>query len=117
MAGQNTDPPDQPPRRYLSPQEFSQLSGLSLASVYRYLKNGQLPCWQPRGPRGRILIPADALLKAHAGPRDAPTSLTNTEATLPPAVMTSQRQSPPQLSGPRPKWLLPTHPPGPIAEN
>jgi len=113
MAGLNNDPPEKQPRRYLSPQEFSQLSGLSLASVYRYLKSGQLPCWQPRGPRGRILIPADALVKAHARPHDAPTSLTNTLAAPSTATTAPQRQTAPQLSGPRPKWLLPSHPPLP----
>jgi hypothetical protein len=58
-------PPDQSDRqqvvRFLSPQEFSQLSGLSLATVHRYLKNGKLLYRQPAGRRGRVLIPSNAL--------------------------------------------------------
>jgi hypothetical protein len=117
MAGLNNDPSEKQPRRYLSPQDFSQLSGLSLASVYRYLKSGQLPCWQPRGPRGRILIPADALVMAHAGRPDAPTSLTSTLAAPSPATAAPQCQTAPQLSGPRPKWLLSSPPSEPLPEN
>ena len=48
-------------RGLLSPKEFSQLSGLSLATVHRYLKAGKLPFLQPGGPRSRVLIPSDAL--------------------------------------------------------
>ena len=47
--------------KHLSPWEFSQQSGLSIASVRRYLRDGKLPFAQPGGPRGRILMPADAL--------------------------------------------------------
>src|SRR5690348_3372943 len=48
-------------KRFLSPKEFSELSGLSLATIHRYIKNGKLPYRQPAGPRGRILIPAEVL--------------------------------------------------------
>src|SRR4051794_22015598 len=52
--------------KHLSPQEFSEQSGLSIASVRRYLRDGKLPFAQPGGPRGRILIPPDALARLAA---------------------------------------------------
>jgi hypothetical protein len=48
---------------HLSPKQFSQHSGLSIATVHRYLKAGRLPYVQPAGPRGRILIQSDALAR------------------------------------------------------
>jgi excisionase family DNA binding protein len=81
-------------RRFLSPGEFSALSGLSLATVHRYLKSGRLPYWQPRGRRGRILIPADALQTL------AKDSLQpDPDPTMPAPCMDTNR-----LSGPRPRW-------------
>jgi hypothetical protein len=106
MAG-STTPDGTTPKSYLSPGEFSRFSGLSLASVHRYLKNGRLPYRQPGGPRGRILIPAGALetgpdLGSPAHPEQArdPASPTQVEAAA--------RCSP--LSGPRPKWTRQANP-------
>jgi hypothetical protein len=48
-------------RLYLSPREFAAHSGLSLATVHRYLKSGKLPAVQPGGFRARILIPLRSL--------------------------------------------------------
>ena len=56
MAGRTTQTEAAQSRHYLSPHEFSGLSGLSLATVRRYLKRGRLPYRQPAGRRGRILI-------------------------------------------------------------
>jgi hypothetical protein len=93
-------------KRFLSPQEFSGLSGLSLATVHRYLKRGKLPFRQPGGPRGRILIPADALLLSDVTPQvPRPTEAAAESTPLP--------TSPVPLSGPRPRWM---HQAGP-AEN
>ncbi len=65
MAGnamlRNNIPDGTTPERFVSPKEFSELSGLSMATIHRYIKNGKLPSRQPAGPRGRILIPAEAL--------------------------------------------------------
>jgi hypothetical protein len=60
--------------KHVSPQEFSDQSGLSIASVRRYLRGGKLPFVQPGGPRGRVLIPADALaqLAVHGGGSTSP---------------------------------------------
>jgi Helix-turn-helix domain len=106
MAG-STIPNGTTPKSYLSPAEFSQLSGLSLATVHRYLKKGKLPYRQPGGPRGRILIPARALetepaigSAAHQGQAADPTSPTHPDAAA---------RCPP-LSGPRPKWTRQANP-------
>ncbi len=102
MAGRTTEAGDLQGRQYLSPQEFSARSGLSLATVHRYLRRGRLPFLQPAGPRGRILIPADALERVlgepcPAGPAQAP-GASSTAATAP-APNTTVRPC-----GPRPKW-------------
>jgi hypothetical protein len=91
-----TEPAADQTRRYLSPHEFSRLSGLSLATVHRYLKTGKLPFCQPAGRRGRILIPADAL--AAAGPATLPDEATAGSAD--PASPSPTHR----LSGPRPRW-------------
>ena len=81
---------------YLSPDEFSQLSGLSIATVRRYLRAGRLPHVQPAGSHGRILIPRDALDRlADPPPRD-----------LPPSTPTSPSMAAPpnRPRGPRPRW-------------
>jgi hypothetical protein len=96
MANPPTRAADDQPRRYLSPQEFSRLSGLSLATVHRYLRSGKLPCRQPGGHRGRILISADAL-EADSG-AGAP-DLTSTGPVDAPRPAPATR-----LSGPRPRW-------------
>ncbi len=44
-------------REAVSPQEFVVLSGLSIATVRRYIAGGRLPCIQPGGRRCRVLIP------------------------------------------------------------
>lgn len=48
-------------RETLSPLEFVAKSGLSLATVRRYLRDGRIPSSQPGGLRCRVLIPVSAL--------------------------------------------------------
>ena len=48
-------------RSYVSPDEFVALSGLSIATVYRRVRAGQLPAIQPGGARTRWLIDKTAL--------------------------------------------------------
>jgi hypothetical protein len=104
MADQTTQSACQP-RRYLSPQEFGRLSGLSLATVRRYLRLGCLPYRQPAGPRGRILIPDDAL-EAIAG---VPTDRATTAAASPAACLGEPSSSTAtRLPGPRPRWIRKT---------
>ncbi len=99
----NDDPGRNPEQRpsFLSPQEFGQLSGLSLATVHRYLKRGCLPYRQPSGRRGRILIPRDALdLTTSTGLRPG-------DDTLPPSSLSATSSSPDipgRLSGTAPRW-------------
>jgi hypothetical protein len=98
MANPPTPAADDQSRRYLSPQEFSHLSGLSLATVHRYLRSGKLPYRQPGGRRGRILILADAL-------EAAPGADVGPDATT---AVTVEPQSPApvaRLSGPHPRWV------------
>lgn len=87
-------------RSYLSPEEFCHHSGLSLATVHRYLKKGKLPFYQPGGPRTRILIPTDAVesvsRSATQGGRAA------APATAQPSSTSADRRAP--LPGPRPRW-------------
>jgi hypothetical protein len=87
------------PRRFVSPLEFSQLSGLSLATVHRYLKKGKLPSVQPSGRRGRILIPADALERCGNTTLEAAHPEQTTLPTAKPGAAPS-----PRPSGPRPRW-------------
>ena len=114
MAGRTTEAGESPARRYLSPQEFSELSGLSLATVRRYLRSGRLPSRQPAGHRGRILIPADALeLVIVATPpvetSQAPAAPSTPATTRPPVT-------PARPPGPRPRWTRPAGP-SPHKEN
>jgi len=88
------------PKRYLSPQEFSQLSGLSLATIHRYLNSGKVPFVQPGGPRSRILIPCDALETATTAASAMPSSPIAANA----APETPPPSTPHRLSGPRPRW-------------
>ena len=87
------------PRRFVSPLEFSQLSGLSLATVHRYLKKGKLPSIQPSGRRGRILIPADALELCGNTTLEA----AQPEQTAAPTSEPGNAPNP-RPSGPRPRW-------------
>jgi hypothetical protein len=97
MADPPTPAADDQLRRYLSPQDFSRLSGLSLATVHRYLKTGKLAYRQPGGRRGRILILAEVLEATHGADvePDASTAVTVEPQSTAPAT---------RLSGPRPRW-------------
>jgi hypothetical protein len=93
-----TNQSDEHSRRLLSPQEFSQLTGLSLATVHRYLKSGRLYYLQPGGPRSRILIPADAL-----GPPFVLPSPSTARASSPSQSETLREV--PHLPGYAPRWI------------
>jgi hypothetical protein len=86
--------------KHVSPQEFSDQSGLSIASVRRYLRDGKLPFVQPGGPRGRVLIPTDALARL-AGDGRGDTS-PPTPAASPAGERRSEESS--RRPGPGPAW-------------
>ena len=102
MAGRTTQTGESPARRYLSPQEFSELSGLSLSTVRRYLRNGRLPYRQPAGRRGRILIPAAALELSSAATPPGETSQARAAPSTP--ATTLPPVTPARPPGPRPRW-------------
>jgi excisionase family DNA binding protein len=83
------------PRRYLSYQELSGMAGLSVSTLRRLVKNGQLPFFQPGGPGTRIVFAADVLERLiQPTPRSAQESqkaFARTKAGTPP--------------GPQPKWM------------
>ena len=80
QAGEST-------RQYLTPQEMVEKAGISLSTVWRYIRAGRFPIVQPGGPRCRVLIPRDALQQRAA------------------AVMSSHLKEPvKKRSGPRAKW-------------
>lgn len=87
---------------FISPAEFAKLSGLSLATVWRYLAAGRIPKTQPGGRRCRILIPRSALstVNSTSGSADdanqtaAPSSNCDTD----PSINAESR-------GRKPRWL------------
>lgn len=90
-------------RKFFSPAEFAVLSGVSEATVRRYVTNGRLPSVQPGGLRHRVLIPADALavfLRPAAERSAARESESQQQPTLSPPSP-AMRPS----AGPKPRWL------------
>lgn len=83
-------------REYLSPREFAVQTGLSSATVNRYLAGGRIPFHQPGGPRCRILIPRSALEPFTA----APTGAQQPSSEKQPPTSAKPR------SGPKPRWKL-----------
>ena len=56
-----------PSRRFLSPAEYAVATGLSITTVYRRIRQHEIPVLQHGGRRHRVLIPA-ALLDTAANP-------------------------------------------------
>jgi excisionase family DNA binding protein len=92
---------DNPSRRYVSPEEFSQFTGLSLATVRRYLKDGKLTFLQPGGRRGRILIPVDALVGPPPDVSGATPVSEPAAGSLPPGGSQTKTA---RIPGPSPRW-------------
>jgi excisionase family DNA binding protein len=76
-------------RNYLTIEELSLRTTLSVSTLRRLFKRGLIVGYQPGGPRTRILFPNDAVERAATV---GATSETETEFT----------KAPPR--GPRPKW-------------
>ena len=90
-------------QKYLSPKEFAARTGISLATVRRYLKSGRVVAHQPGGRRHRVLIPADALeqVAPSTPPRVGPDRSSPAIAPLPGHPAADDKS----LCGPAPKWL------------
>jgi hypothetical protein len=82
-------------RRYLTITELSVSTTLSVGTLRRLYKLGQVVGYQPGGPRTRIVFPPDAIEQAVRAMSGTPT---------PPTGTPSESTRPPQR-GPRPKWL------------
>jgi len=93
-----------PGKAFLAVDEFSMATGLSESTVRRYIKKDRLPFTQPGGPRGRILIPAEALT-SH-GPPKKPDDSTRRPAAdgLPSETKSPNNISRERLPGPKPRW-------------
>src|SRR5213078_4633777 len=48
-------------QRYLTYDELSKITGISLSTLRRRVKDGSIPCIQPGGPRTRVVFPLDVL--------------------------------------------------------
>jgi|GEM_PF-4430080 len=84
---------------YLSPAEVARRTGLSIATVRRYVQGGALPKYQPGGRRCRVMIPIAAL--------ESFQSATSTEGTSTPSTSRKEealaKEQRPRF-GPRPRW-------------
>lgn len=76
---------------YLSITELSAKSGLSVATLNRLKKAGQIPFFQPGGHRKRVLFPADALERVQTPHSNQSDSELRVEHL--------------RLAGPSPKWM------------
>ena len=85
-------------REFVTPSELSQITGLSMSTVRRYLADGRLPKFQPGGCGGRVLIPTRALGALASASHPHPFS--NEQQSRDAAAETEA----PKLPGPTPKW-------------
>jgi excisionase family DNA binding protein len=87
---------------YLSPSEYAELTGFSIATVQRYLDAGKLPKHQPGGPRSRIGIPRSALALNDGAPAD--TCDANALDQPPESQPEGTGEPSARRYGPRPRW-------------
>ncbi len=93
---------DPAPCGFYSPRQFAAFSGLALATIRRYLAEGRLPFVQPAGPRGRVLIPRDALGTV------APQAVAPVASHAPQSALRPSRAAS-RPAGPLPRWLRRAH--------
>ena len=86
--------PCSPLPRYVTIDELSQISTLSIPTLRRLVKKGALPVIQPGGPRTRMLFRADALELGTQAPTN-PHSGNDSASDEPPRS---------KLPGPKPRW-------------
>jgi len=80
----------EPEKEYLNIRELWKLTGRSVSSLRRDVRNGMLEAFQPAGPGGKLLFRRDAIERCQIG--------TGTAAPAP-------SPSPAHLPGRRPKWM------------
>jgi hypothetical protein len=85
--------------KYLTLQEFVQLSRLSESTVRRRARDGSLPVVQLGGKGKRLLFPADALTRNSSESASAVDNEAK-QTSLPPTTGTLAERP----SGPRPRW-------------
>lgn len=89
--------------RYVSIDELHKLSGLSLSTLRRRIKDGTLRPIQPGGPRTRLLFRAD-VLEQFAVPSPLGPNQTTERAEESERESIDTRSSV-RNPGPRPRWL------------
>lgn len=90
---------------WLTPEQYVQATGLSSATVSRYLADGRLPKYQPGGPRCRVLIPRDALPTAeHPNPIQELPVESSSGSCLSDEKPNNLKEST-RPAGPVPRWL------------
>jgi len=83
-----------PPKQYLDIDELSALSGLSVSTLRRYVRQGKITALQPGGPGSRLLFRPDAL----EGTAIHPAASGNVNPV---------GSQPRRLPGRRPDWMSP----------
>src|SRR5947209_8719227 len=51
-------------RRFLTITELAEQTGISVSTLQRLRRKGAIPCFQPGGPRTRVVFPPDAIEQA-----------------------------------------------------
>lgn len=93
--------------QYLSKRELVKRSGLSAATVQRYVRAGKIPFYQPGGRGAKLLFPPNAIeaaVRQSTADPQAATGVTVVGVYAGPATAQSTRGSG-VLPGPRPRWL------------
>jgi excisionase family DNA binding protein len=80
---------------YLTYEELSARTGISVSTLRRRVKDGKLPYFQPGGRRTRLVFPVDVVERLL---QSAPTS----SQTLPESQLQPVAHP---LQGPQPKWM------------
>jgi|HubBroStandDraft_5_1064220.scaffolds.fasta_scaffold660959_2 hypothetical protein len=94
-------------KQFCDVQEYSDVTGLSPATVRRYLRTGKIPFAQPGGPRGRILIPIAAVsgLTPKSSCRESERGGEDS-SSLSSSLILKDDIPVERLAGPMPRWAL-----------
>ncbi|WP_339745343.1 hypothetical protein [uncultured Rubinisphaera sp.] len=78
---------------FFSINEFVAKTGMSLSTVHRRIRGGDIQTYQPGGPKTRILIPAEELNTSYS-------HRSSTES----ALLYDRPQTANKKRGPKPRW-------------